>query len=56
MIAGDNWGGKGGEGEGKGGGEGGGGRGRGEGKGEGRVILNFSRVVREERVIMVTIM
>ena len=32
------------------------GRGRGEGKGEGRVILNFSRVVREERVIMVTIM
>lgn len=32
------------------------GEGMGKGEGERRVILNFSRVVREERAIMVTIM
>ena len=32
------------------------GEGKGEGEGERRVILDFSRVVREERAIMVTIM
>lgn len=32
------------------------GMGMGKGEGERRVILNFSRVVREERAVMVTIM
>ena len=32
------------------------GEGKGEGEGERRVILNFSRVVREERAVVVTIM